>query len=403
MRTLAPAPWVAAVPAATHASQSLGRRRRRLVLRSLLQRRGEFLPLLASGLLGGVDGCTDGLLGDLRAPLDRLGCRGLCRLDRAVGHLAHPLVLDSRLRQQRADDEADREPAERQAERVAFGCIAYMRGAALERPPIGQRTRDRVFGAGQLRLDRFLLVVDVVLCPRADVGLVAERVDLVADPLPCLRYFRADDARVFAHSTSSFTVSMVCSGTGLPASATRSFPCFTSTYAIAASTAPTISAAAQSGRKSEKTSTRNAVIAPALQRATMPAPPNIPSPGAAVRPFSATSAFASSISCRTSSDRSLVSSLATSPIGRSRSSLSVLLRVAIAATSRRRTGPAPADRHSTPTGHPSRRDRHPHSRGSHARHDRTRVRETTHSPAGLATAARSCGGSRRSVAPTRPS
>src|SRR4029453_14458700 len=58
---------------------------------------------------------------------------------------------------------------------------------------------------------------------------------------------------------------------------------------------------------------RNAVIAPAAISPTTPAPPIIPSPGAATRPFFAISDFASSTSCRTSSDRARVRSWAPSP------------------------------------------------------------------------------------------
>src|SRR4051812_17724883 len=90
-----------------------------------------------------------------------------------------------------------------------------------------------------------------------------------------------------------------------------------------------MSAAAQSGRNVETTRIRNAVNAPAAQSATIPAPPNIPSPGAAVRPFSAISAFARSISWRRRSERSAVRLLATSPIGRSRKSFSVWFSIAM--------------------------------------------------------------------------
>src|SRR3954454_12948406 len=77
-------------------------------------------------------------------------------------------------------------------------------------------------------------------------------------------------------------------------------------------------AANHSGRKSASTRTAHAVSAPAAMSPTTADPPSIPRPGAICLPFCVISAFASAISCRTSSDRSRVSSPATSPIGRSR-------------------------------------------------------------------------------------
>src|SRR4029453_18825417 len=109
-------------------------------------------------------------------------------------------------------------------------------------------SRDRFLHARHLVLDRLPLVVVVISDTRWHIRLVAQRISLVADARACLFYFRADVARVFAHSTSSFTVSMVCSGSGEPASSTRSLPCLASTYAAPARTPPTISADSHSTR-----------------------------------------------------------------------------------------------------------------------------------------------------------
>ena len=62
------------------------------------------------------------------------------------------------------------------------------------------------------------LVGDGLLRPPAHVGLVAERLDGVTHPLACLLYVLPDLARVLAHSMSSFTLSLACSGTGGTAS-----------------------------------------------------------------------------------------------------------------------------------------------------------------------------------------
>src|SRR6185312_1762160 len=86
------------------------------------------------------------------------------------------------------------------------------------------RVRDRVLGAGHLRLEVVHLLVHRILGSGLDVRLVGERVDGVAHALAGVLYLCADCARVFAHSTSSFTVSTVCSGTGGVAAWMRSRP-----------------------------------------------------------------------------------------------------------------------------------------------------------------------------------
>ena len=55
---------------------------------------------------------------------------------------------------------------------------------------------------------------DLVLGPRGDVGLVAERIDGLAHLLAGVRYLLPELIWVLAHCTSSFTVSMVSSGIG---------------------------------------------------------------------------------------------------------------------------------------------------------------------------------------------
>ena len=117
----------------------------------------------------------------------------------------------------------------------AFGRVLQ----AADLLPVGQRARRRLQGVrgrsrdcvldpADLVLHGLLLVVDVVTHARGDVRLVAQRVDLVADAGAGLFYFRADVARALAHSRSSFTVSMVCSGIGEPALPTCCLPRMTS-------------------------------------------------------------------------------------------------------------------------------------------------------------------------------
>ena len=122
-----------------------------------------------------------------------------------------------------------------------------------------------------------------------------------------------------AHSTSSFTVSMVCSGIGDARIGD----------ALLASPSEDVRGGSEDGADDEgreplrQENRRTAGSPPPstpLRRGARRRllPPIIPKPGAAVRPFCAISAFASSTSCRTRGERSRVRSRATSPSDSSR-------------------------------------------------------------------------------------
>jgi hypothetical protein len=61
-----------------------------------------------------------------------------------------------------------------------------VRCGPLERAPVRHDAGNGVLGATDLRHHCFLLVVHVVTRARADVGLVADGIDFVADALPRL-------------------------------------------------------------------------------------------------------------------------------------------------------------------------------------------------------------------------
>src|SRR5215216_4042529 len=138
-------------------------------------------PLFAHGLrrrLGDVLAALEGLLaGLLGLVLDPIGDR------------AELLVLDVRARNGKAHEETGGDCADSEPERVLLrDAKALLHGADGVRRPI--------------------------LRARLDVGLVAQRVDGLSHALAGVDYLVADRVRVFAHCTSSFTDSMVSSGTG---------------------------------------------------------------------------------------------------------------------------------------------------------------------------------------------
>src|SRR3954451_24383764 len=152
--------------------------------------------------------------GDLLAAVEHL-LAGLGRLGLdLVGDRADLLVLDARGRDQHAGEEADRGRADGEAERVLLGDADGLLRAGLDVTAARGRVRHGVLRAGHLRFEAVHLLVHRILGSGLDIGLVRERVDGVAHPLAGFLYLCADCARVFAHSTSSFTVSKVCSGTG---------------------------------------------------------------------------------------------------------------------------------------------------------------------------------------------
>src|SRR4029450_9746356 len=75
------------------------------------------------------------------------------------------------------------------------------------------------------------------------VRLVGQLVHGATHAIPRLLYLLTDSGCLFTHSTSSFSVSTVCSGCGGAASSTFCLPWRASTAAIAPQSAVTISAA----------------------------------------------------------------------------------------------------------------------------------------------------------------
>src|SRR6185436_17967948 len=103
---------------------------------------------------------------------------------------------------------------DRQPERVLLGDADRAARLVLDVAAARRRVADGVLRAGHLRLEAVHLLAHRILGSGLDVRLVGERVDGVAHALAGVLYLGADCARVFAHSTSSLTVSTVCSGTG---------------------------------------------------------------------------------------------------------------------------------------------------------------------------------------------
>src|SRR4051794_19213110 len=290
----------------------------------------ELLRVLAAGLLGRLSG----LLSDVLAALDGLLAGLLDLILHLVGHRADLLVLDPRARDEQPGDEADGDAADRQAERV------LLRDASgpLDLPAVGRDVGDL---AGQPVLG----LADAVLGAALDVRLVADRVHGVAHLGAGLLYARADGFWLLAHSTSSFTVSTVCSGTGGVAARMRLRPARPSPAATAAITTVTISAASQASIAVLSSRIRKAVSAPAARRPTTAAPPISPAPWPAMLAFCDISALARSSSWRTSVDVCPASCLTRSPIGRSRSSSgSVWCAVMAAAAARSRASGCAAAR-----------------------------------------------------------
>src|SRR4030095_14513748 len=102
-------------------------------------------------------------------------------------------------------------------------------------------------GVAHRRLHALHLVAHRFLGPRGHFGLVADGLDGLAHLGPGLLYVLSDLIWVLAHSTSSFTVSMVCSGTGGVARLILAWPCLTRTKAMIPYTTATITAASQAG------------------------------------------------------------------------------------------------------------------------------------------------------------
>src|SRR4051812_919098 len=332
-----------AVPRAPGHSCLKGSAGLRNLLEALLRRGAELLDLPLRRLLGGLLGLLGHLRDDLLAALERLaaGLGGLL-LDR-VGDRAQLLVLLAGDRDDEPDQESRGRGPDGEAERVVLRHGSRLHGARLHAPGggahavlHGRRGRaDAARDGGGGRADALRGGPGAALDPRHDalrlVGnglldvrglvldlflrahLVAERVDVLADPLAGLLDPCTDHFRFLSHWTSSLTLSMVCSGTGGVPCLIRSRPRRASTPATAPQIAATIRAATPPGMARASSRIRHAVSAASpIPPATAP-PPNIAPPTPICLPFSASSALASSTSWRTRVETSLVNCFATSP------------------------------------------------------------------------------------------
>src|SRR5215217_8089452 len=204
---------------------------------------GEVLTLRLGALLGGVGGAAGYLLGDLLAPVQGLLPGLLDLVLDLIGHRPQPLVLHPGAGHGQAGQEADRDRADSKPQRVLLGQPSRPLGLLLDLATAwggvagpGRGPDHGLLGSGggvaYLRLHVLHLVAHCVLGPGGDVGLVADGLDGVAHPGPGLGYVLSDRIWVLAHATSSFTVSMVCSGTGGPAAFILAWPCLTRTNAM---------------------------------------------------------------------------------------------------------------------------------------------------------------------------
>src|SRR4051794_31103692 len=207
------------------------------VLRVLARAGRELLAVVPAALTHGLLRARGGLLSHLAAAVDGL-LRGLLDLLRdVVGEAAELLILDARGREEHPDDQTCAQGAERQPDGVLLRDADGALRALLDVAGVGRGRRDAarepVLGVGHLAREPVLGLGHLVLRAALDVGLVAEGVHGVSHVGPGGLYLPADLVRVFAHSTSSFTVSTVCSGTGGAASRSRLRPASATTAAIA--------------------------------------------------------------------------------------------------------------------------------------------------------------------------
>src|SRR4051812_42296407 len=174
--------------------------------------------MLLTALLGGL-GCGLGDLlghvaGHLLAVLERFLAGLLRLLDQAVRGLAETLILDLRRRQREAHEKADGDAPEGDPDRVLLGDPHGLLGAVLQIRRVGSRLVQARPRAAHLATEAIGLVGDRLLHPRGHVGLVGECIHCVTHSLSRLLYLLSDLLWLLAHSTSSLTVSTVCSGTG---------------------------------------------------------------------------------------------------------------------------------------------------------------------------------------------
>src|SRR5215207_604189 len=314
---------------------------------------GEVLAVLLGLLLGRVGGRRGDLLGDLLAPVQGLLAGLLDLVLDLVGHWPELLVLDPGRGRGQAGQEPQRGGADGQPQRVLLSQAGRPPGLLLDLATAwggvagpGRGPDHGLLGSGggvaYLRLHVLHLVAHCVLGSGGDVGLVADGLDGLAHLGPGLGYVLSDRIWVLAHSTSSFTVSMVCSGTGGPAAFSFAWPCLTSTKATIPYTTATIRAASQAGMTAFRARMKQAVRAPRAASPSAPAPPNMPAPAPACLPFWVSSALASSSSWWTSRVVSCDSCLSSSPSDRSRRSSDPgrSSRLAITTSDRRESRPA---------------------------------------------------------------
>src|SRR5215218_2014036 len=213
------------------------------VLGALLGAVGQLLAVVLGLVLGGVGGRAGHLLGDLLAPVHRLLAGLLDLLLDLVGHRPQPLVLDPGRRHSQPGQEPQGSGPDGQPQRVLPGQPGRPPGGLLDLAPAGGGGAGPVGrpghgllgpsgGARHRRLDVLHLVAHRFLGSGGHIGLVANGLDGLAHLGSGLLYVFSDRIWVLAHSTSSFTVSMVCSGTGGVAALSLAWPCLTSTKAM---------------------------------------------------------------------------------------------------------------------------------------------------------------------------
>src|SRR5215204_541908 len=300
---------------------------------------GQLLAVLLGLVPGRLGGAAGHLLGDLLAPVQGLLAGLLDPVLDLVGHRPEPLVLDPGRRHRQPSQKADSRGPDSQPQRVLLGQPGHLPALLLDLTAAGGRVRnpgrrptDRVTspgrrpdhrffgpgsGPGHLGLHILHLVAHRFLGPRGHIGLVANRLNGLAHLGPGLGYVLSDRIWVLAHSTSSFTVSMVCSGTGGPAAFILAWPCLTRTNAMIPYTTATSRAASQAGMMAFRARMKQAVRAPRAASPMAPAPPNRPAPAPACLPFWVSSALASSSSWWTSRVVCSDSCLSSSPSDRS--------------------------------------------------------------------------------------
>src|SRR5215204_1717101 len=185
------------------------------------------------GVLGRLAGRLRGVLGHLLAALERLlaGLRGT--LLHVVGHGTDLLVFDPRRGDQHSDQKPRGDASDGKAERILLGDTHGLPGALLDVGRLGRRIADAGCRALHLLLEPVALIGDRLLDAARNVGLVGQLVHGVAHPVSRVLYLFTDSGCLFAHSTSSFKVSIVCSGCGGVASSTLCLPWRASTPAIA--------------------------------------------------------------------------------------------------------------------------------------------------------------------------